>query len=75
MYQTLGELNTNGRDIRNFTRTAYGYAKSVGDLSLRHVLLVVRNNFRRKQLEEAEKTLEKLDRLCDAWKVESEVEQ
>jgi hypothetical protein len=74
IYQVLGELEINGRDIRNFTRTAYGYAKTLGDLHLGHILLVVRNNFNRKKLEECKDTLEKLEKLSSAWKVEDEGE-
>jgi hypothetical protein len=74
VYQALGELEVNGRDIRNFTRTAYGYAKSTGDLGLRHVVLVVRNNFNKKRLEEAKSTMERLEELGKAWDTANEGE-
>jgi hypothetical protein len=41
----LGKLETNGRDIRNLIRTAYGLAKSEKrPLGLRHVVFVMRSN-------------------------------
>ncbi|KAK2025109.1 hypothetical protein LX32DRAFT_731020 [Colletotrichum zoysiae] len=44
-YRLLGQIETNGRDIRNTTRTAYGYARALDEeLSIGHVLTVVRNN-------------------------------
>ncbi|KDN65309.1 hypothetical protein CSUB01_05291, partial [Colletotrichum sublineola] len=44
-YRLLGQIETNGRDIRNTTRTAYEYARALDeDLSIGHVLTVVRNN-------------------------------
>lgn len=43
-FQTLGDLEVNGRDIRNLIRIAYGYAKSKKtDLGVRHVRLVIKH--------------------------------
>jgi hypothetical protein len=51
VFECLGQLETNGRDIRNFTRTSDGHARSTGDdLAIRHVITVIRNNFNREQL-------------------------
>src|SRR6266542_1344950 len=39
IYQLLGQLDTNGRDIRNYIRAAYGYARSAEeDLRINHLL-------------------------------------
>jgi hypothetical protein len=39
VFECLAQLETNGRDIRNFTRTSEGYARSTGDdLALGHVI-------------------------------------
>lgn len=45
VFDILGRLEVNGRDIRNLIRTAYGFAKSEKqDLGVRHIVLVMRNN-------------------------------
>lgn len=66
----LAELEMNGRDIRNFTRTAFGYARAVNqDLDISHVVLVVRNNLSLKpnlRLEEILGRLEDVDRKLKA---------
>ncbi|KAK3361017.1 P-loop containing nucleoside triphosphate hydrolase protein [Lasiosphaeria ovina] len=44
-YRLLGSIDTNGRDIRNATRTATGIARSTdADLDITHVVAVMRNN-------------------------------
>ncbi|AEO59858.1 hypothetical protein MYCTH_2308459 [Thermothelomyces thermophilus ATCC 42464] len=46
VYRLLGEIATNGRDIRNATRTAASIARSMDrDLDITHVVAVMRNNF------------------------------
>ncbi|KAF2248117.1 P-loop containing nucleoside triphosphate hydrolase protein, partial [Trematosphaeria pertusa] len=43
IYKILGELETNGRDIRNLIRTAYGIARShETDLGVRHIVSVMK---------------------------------
>lgn len=46
MYEALGQLNLNGRDIKNCVRTAYAYTKAVDgeDLGLGQILRVLKNN-------------------------------
>src|SRR5256885_11656138 len=45
VFEALGRIETNGRDIRNFTRTAYGYAKARGeDFRIKHIVTVIHNN-------------------------------
>ncbi|KAK0620603.1 hypothetical protein B0T14DRAFT_537986 [Immersiella caudata] len=44
-YRLLGSIETNGREIRNLTRTAVGFAQSMDqDLDITHVVAVIRNN-------------------------------
>lgn len=44
-YALLGGIETNGRDIRNSTRTAFNYAHSLDqDLDITHVVRVLENN-------------------------------
>jgi len=66
-FECLGQLETNGRDIRNITRTSDGYARSNDeDLALRHVVTVIRNNFTREQLAAQYDTIQKLTELAAA---------
>ena len=59
VFETLGELKTNGRDIRNLIRTAYEYARSKKvDLGVSHVVAVLRNN---PSITVGEEILEKLE--------------
>lgn len=45
MFQALGRIQTNGREIKNYTRTAYAFAQAEDeDLMLHHVLIVLVNN-------------------------------
>ncbi|KAK4201840.1 hypothetical protein QBC40DRAFT_323006 [Triangularia verruculosa] len=51
-YRLLGQIETNGRDIRNTTKTAFNYAQSRDeDLSITHVTTMMRNNFSSKSPE------------------------
>nr|XP_036574914.1 AAA family ATPase [Colletotrichum truncatum]XP_036575124.1 AAA family ATPase [Colletotrichum truncatum]KAF6781404.1 AAA family ATPase [Colletotrichum truncatum]KAF6781645.1 AAA family ATPase [Colletotrichum truncatum] len=60
-FQLLGQIETNGRDIRNFTRTAYGYALALGeDLSISHVMTVIRNNL---NVDDSSKLVQSLNEL------------
>ncbi|KAF2001484.1 hypothetical protein P154DRAFT_574831 [Amniculicola lignicola CBS 123094] len=63
-YRLLGSIKTNGRDIRNSTRTAVNFAQSSDhDVDMTHVLTVVRNNFNAKTTPDLEKILEELEQL------------
>lgn len=63
-YRLLGQIETNGRDIRNYTRTAYGYAHALGeDLGIRHVVTVIRNNLDVDESSDAVGTLRELEAL------------
>ncbi|KAF6817577.1 AAA family ATPase [Colletotrichum sojae] len=63
-YGLLGQIKTNGRDIRNYTRTAYGYARALGeDLGIRHVITVIRNNLDVDESSDAVGTLKELEAL------------
>ncbi|KFA74043.1 hypothetical protein S40288_05149 [Stachybotrys chartarum IBT 40288] len=46
MYEALGQLSLNGRDIKNCVRTAYAYTKAVDgeDLGIGQILRVLKNN-------------------------------
>lgn len=46
MYSTLGRIQLNGRDIKNYVRVAYTYAHAVDgeDLGLEQVLAVLQNS-------------------------------
>ncbi|KAK0707384.1 hypothetical protein B0H67DRAFT_556087 [Lasiosphaeris hirsuta] len=45
VFAALGEIDTNGRDIKNYTRTAYAFAQATDeDLALEHLLVVLTNN-------------------------------
>ncbi|KAF6835377.1 AAA family ATPase [Colletotrichum musicola] len=63
-YRLLGQIETNGRDIRNYTRTAYGYARALGeDLGIRHVVSVIRNNIDVDESSDAAGILQDLEAL------------
>jgi SpoVK/Ycf46/Vps4 family AAA+-type ATPase len=69
IYDNLSQLETNGRDIRNFTRTALAYAKAAKeDFSLVHILTVIRNNFSGEKLEKARPMLEALSKSTTTTK-------
>jgi hypothetical protein len=64
MFEVLGEIDTNGRDIKNYTRTAYAFARAEDeDLSLHHTLIVLRNNLPDEKLKNHEETFDKLNTL------------
>jgi SpoVK/Ycf46/Vps4 family AAA+-type ATPase len=68
VFECLGQLETNGRDIRNHTRTAARYARANGEhLALRHVITVIRNNFSPEHLISQQDAIRKLDELSVAW--------
>ncbi|KAK3349881.1 P-loop containing nucleoside triphosphate hydrolase protein, partial [Lasiosphaeria hispida] len=42
MFAALGEIDNNGRDIKNYTRTAYAFAQATDeDLTLEHLMVVL----------------------------------
>jgi len=63
-YDLLAKVEMNGRDIRNFTRTAFGYAQALGkDIEIGHVVLVVRNNLSLKSSPGLENFLGRLEEI------------
>jgi hypothetical protein len=73
VYQTLGSLETNGRDIRNFSRTAVGYARAAKeDFTVKHLLTVARNNFTRDKLESLANVMAELEKVAELMEVEVE---
>ncbi|KAF2186506.1 AAA family ATPase [Zopfia rhizophila CBS 207.26] len=64
MFEVLGEIDTNGRDIKNYTRTAYAFARAEDeDLTLHHTLVVLRNNLPDEKFKAHKVTFGKLDIL------------
>jgi hypothetical protein len=64
MFDALGKIDTNGRDIKNYTRTAYAFARAEEeDLTLDQVLIVLRNNMSEDMLERHKVHFENLDGL------------
>jgi hypothetical protein len=60
-FRTFGKLETNGRDIRNIIRTAYGIANSREEpLGVQHVVRVIRNNFSGQETESIVREVEEL---------------
>ncbi|KAF6835424.1 AAA family ATPase [Colletotrichum plurivorum] len=73
--QLLGQIETNGRDIRNYTRTAYGYAQGLGeDLSIRHIVTVIRNNLDVSESSDVGETLRKLEALQEQLETQPRAE-
>ncbi len=67
-YEILGELEINGRDIRNLIRTAYGYAKSHGKpLGVRHVQMVMTENCTANNVSEVAKKLDNSANRTATW--------
>jgi len=63
-YRLLSKIKTNGRDIRNSTRTAVNYAQALDqDLDITHVMAVVRNSFSAKTTPDLKQIFEDLERL------------
>ena len=64
MFLVLGELGTNGREIKNYTRTAYAFARAENeDLALQHVIMLLENNFSHKKREQFRAVFDKLKKL------------
>lgn len=64
MFQVLGELASNGRDIKNYARTAYAFARAEDeDVILDHILIVLRNNLHERILNAHVDVFSKLDLL------------
>jgi hypothetical protein len=73
MFSALGEIDTNGRDIKNYTRTAYAFARAEEeDLTLQHVLIVLINNLPEEKRKKQESVLGKLKALEAKLEVEIE---
>jgi hypothetical protein len=74
MFKALGELHSNGRDIKNYARTAFAFAQAEDeDLSLDQVLIVIRNNLPEKDLQDQREKFDKLDALKE--KLHAEIEK
>jgi len=57
-------IDSNGRDIKNYTRTAYAFARAEEeDLTLDQVMIVLRNNLSEDILEKHKVEFERLDVL------------
>jgi hypothetical protein len=64
IFAALGQIQTNGRDIKNFTRTAYAFARAEDeDLTLQHVLVVLKNNLAKRERRKHKSVFEKLEAL------------
>lgn len=62
-FSLLGDLECNGRDIRNLIRTAYGYAVSREKcLGVRHFVKVLRQN---SSVKNAEPVIKRLERIAN----------
>ncbi|KAK4450787.1 ATPase, AAA-type, core [Podospora aff. communis PSN243] len=61
MFVALAEIDTNGRDIKNYARTSYAFAQAeMEDLSLQHLMIVLVNNLPEMRRRKHERTFEKL---------------
>jgi len=57
-------IDSNGRDIKNYTRTAYAFARAEDeDLTLDQVLIVLRNNLSEEMLNRHKVEFERLEGL------------
>lgn len=75
IYKILGELETNGRDIRNLIRTAYGIARShETDLGVRHIVSVMKQTCRAGNTEDIARRLEFAARRANTALVRSKEE-
>jgi len=60
-YRLLGSIETNGREIRNSTRTALGFAQSMDqELDITHVVAVIRNNLSEAGMQDLDVIFEEL---------------
>jgi hypothetical protein len=63
-FSTLGRIPTNGRDIRNYTRTAFAFARALREhVSIKHILSVIRNNLDVDVLSSLQEIFEELERI------------
>lgn len=66
LFTTLGEVHSNGRDIKNYVRTSLAFARSEDeDLGLEQVLIVLENNLERNVVARHKDVLERLHELSD----------
>ncbi|KJR86917.1 uncharacterized protein SPSK_01434 [Sporothrix schenckii 1099-18] len=66
LFSTLGEVHSNGRDIKNYVRTSLAFAHSEKeDLGLEQVLIVLENNLPRSVVTAHRDVLERLHVLSD----------
>jgi len=64
MYTALAEIDTNGRDIKNYARTSFAFAQAEEeDLTLQHLLIVLVNNLPEKKKKKHEGTFKRLRAL------------
>jgi len=57
-------IDSNGRDIKNYTRTAYAFARAEDeDLALDQVLIVLKNNLSEEILNKQKMEFERLEEL------------
>ena len=64
MFILLGKIETNGREIKNYTRTAYAFAQAENeDLTLQHVILLLENNLSQKKKDQFKAIFDKLKKL------------
>jgi len=61
IFEALAEIDTNGRDIKNYARTSYAFAQAeMEDLTLQHLLIVLVNNLPEVRRKKHEFTFKKL---------------
>ncbi|CAK7242800.1 MAG: hypothetical protein STHCBS139747_004302 [Sporothrix thermara] len=66
LFRTLGDVHSNGRDIKNYVRTSLAFARSEDDdLGLEQVLIVLENNLDRSAVAEQHDALDRLHVLSD----------
>ncbi|KAL1901528.1 hypothetical protein Sste5346_001935 [Sporothrix stenoceras] len=66
LFTTLGEVHSNGRDIKNYVRTSLAFARSEDeDLGLEQVLIVLENNLERNVVAAHKDVLGRLHALSD----------
>ncbi|CAK7236695.1 hypothetical protein SBRCBS47491_009725 [Sporothrix bragantina] len=66
LFKTLGDVKSNGRDIKNYVRTSLAFARSEDDdLGLEQVLIVLENNLERSVVTAHREVLDKLHVLSD----------
>lgn len=76
LFITLGEVHSNGRDIKNYVRTSLAFARAEDDdLGLEQVLIVLENNLEREVVTAHRDVLERLHTLSDRQVRQHEIRQ